>query len=280
MLLFLMSIDHLFIQLPFSIVIHNTVSAALFVLSMALFAIVVIWTISRKLRTNEHLKYEFITIIAHKFRTPLTHVKWSADELVKNETDMYKRQSLQDIQQSNEKLIKLTGTLIELTDTDSSATAAYALKRISINAFTHTIGETYKDTFHEKNIFFSVHTPPQELYVKVDEERMEFVLQTLFENALNYSSPGQNVEVTVERHGHKVVISVTDHGIGIAQKDLPLVFTKFFRAENARAVDTEGFGVGLYLARTVARRHKGMVTIQSPGIGNGATATLVLPLVK
>lgn len=265
---------------PFSVSVENRISAIVFGITLVVIVVTIILVLIKKLQKNEALKYEFITIIAHKFRTPLTHVKWSTDELVKNEQDSYKKQSLQDIQQSNEKLIKLTGTLIELTDSDNTVASSYNFERTSLCSFVRTVGDSCKDAFHEKNIFFSVQCPPDDIFVKIDPQRMEFVLQTLLENALIYTPTGQSVDVTVQRVGHKAFILVTDHGIGIDKKDIPNIFTKFFRAENARAADTEGFGVGLYLAQAITHRHRGNIRVESAGIGSGATFTIAFKTVR
>ncbi|MDQ2933124.1 MAG: HAMP domain-containing histidine kinase [bacterium] len=226
---------------------------------------------------TEALKYEFITIIAHKFRTPLTYVKWSASELVNNETDPYKRKTLQEIQESNEKLIKLTGTLIEITDTDTGAASNYQYETVSLCDYIKNISNPYKDVFHGKNIFFSVQCPTENIQVKIDPARLEFVLQALLENALAYSPPGRNVEVSIGKSGKNATVSVIDNGIGIDKQDMSKIFTKFYRASNAQAADTEGFGVGLYLAGTIVHRHKGTLTAQSEGLGRGCVFTLTLP---
>lgn len=266
--------------LSLAILGENSTATLIFGISIFIFLILIIYALVRKLMVGEKLKYEFITIIAHKFRTPLTHVKWSADELVKNEQDSYKKQSLMDIQQSNEKLIKLTGTLIELTDTDSTVASSYTMERVSLCSFVRTVCNAYKDSFHEKNIFFSVQCPENDLFVKIDVQRMEFVLQALLENALTYTPTGKNVEVSVTKSLRKAHVTVTDHGIGIDKSDLHNIFEKFYRADNARATDTEGFGVGLYLAQAIARRHKGKIEVYSDGKYSGATFTLTLKAVR
>ncbi len=265
---------------PFSVSVENQTATVVFGITLIVIVIIIILTIIKKIGVSEALKYEFITIIAHKFRTPLTQVKWVSEELLKSERDPYKHQSIQDMQQSNEKLIKLTNTLIELTDSDNNSVSAYAFEKVHLCEFVRTVSNTLKDAFHEKNIFFSVQCPPTDIQVKIDPQRMEFVLQTLLENALAYTPPGQNVNVTMQKIGRKAVISITDHGIGIDKKDLLRVFTKFFRAKNAQAVDTEGFGVGLYLAQAIARRHKGNIGVESAGIGVGATFTITLKVLK
>jgi signal transduction histidine kinase len=242
--------------------------------------VVLIDLIWRKLRENEKLKYEFITIIAHKFRTPLTSVKWACDALFPIETDEFKKENFHAIQESNEKLIALTGTLIEITDSEDKTKTNYTFERIPLIAMVKGLTETAKKEFHEKNIFLSVQSDPDEIFVSADRSRLEFVLQTILENARIYTTPGRNVEVFVSRKGGKALVSVVDHGIGIEQKDIGKVFSKFFRTKNAARTDTEGFGIGLYLAKKIIQRLKGRIDVYSEGVDKGSTFTITLPTIK
>jgi signal transduction histidine kinase len=237
----------------------------------------------RKLGENENLKYEFITIIAHKFRTPLTQTKWLIESFLSDERDARKIETFKQIGQANQKLIDLTGTLIELTDSDDPARAGYVFERLSACALAREIGASFKDAFHEKNIFFAVQCPEADIMVKIDRARMSFVLSTLLENACAYTPPGRRVDVLVSSRSSvwrsKAVISIIDHGMGMTQADVSKLFTKFFRSDSAKAVDTEGFGIGLYLAQTITRRHKGKIEAFSDGKDMGSTFNIVLPRV-
>jgi len=254
-----------------------TIAIAIAIIAVLYLILAWLW---KKLRENESLKYEFITIIAHKFRTPLTHIKWSVEGLLKSEQDQYKKQVLSDIGTSDDKLIKMTNTLIELTDTSKSVRASYKLERLNLCELAKTAVENSKTAFHEKNLFIATNYSEPEIFVKADRSRMEFVLQTLLENACAYTSPGLNISVSVFDSRRKAALSVTDNGIGIAREDLPRIFTKFFRTKEARAMDTEGFGVGLYLAKSIVNRHKGKLSVSSAGLSQGSTFSVVLPRVK
>jgi len=234
----------------------------------------------KKLQEDEILKSEFLTIIAHKFRTPLTSVKWAVESLLSGEQDPYKKESYSEIREANENLIKLTGTLIELTETNSAAASSYAFEEVNLCDFVRLVATNLKGVFHEKNIFFGVRCLVSDIQVKVDKARMEFVLQTLFENACNYSPPGRDVDVTVGVEKNKAVVAVVDHGIGIDPRDLPRIFTKFFRTEAATTADTEGVGIGLYLAKSVMQRHKGTIDVYSEGLDKGTMFRVTLPVVK
>jgi signal transduction histidine kinase len=248
-------------------------AALIVILSVIVYAI-------GKIKDNESQKYEFITIIAHKFRTPLTSVKWLATSMIQKETDPYKKQDLDDISKSNQKLIDLTGTLIELTESANAGKASYVFERLSLCALVRSTSDTLKDSFHNKNIFFSVKCPDEDIFVKADRARLEFVIQTILENARNYTPPGRNVEVLVSRQHRKAVVTVVDRGIGIDQNDISRLFSKFYRAQNAKHFDTEGFGVGLYLAKSVTEHHHGKIKVSSEGLDKGSTFSIILPRIR
>ncbi|MEK7464034.1 MAG: HAMP domain-containing sensor histidine kinase [Patescibacteria group bacterium] len=271
----------------FEIIINDSYSIFANLLSIVLFAALLLFIllfitrmIWRKFRKYETLKYEFVTIIAHKFRTPLTQMKWIAETILEKEQDPYKVESLKSLNQSNQGLISLTGTLIELTDSAHTSLAAYNLEKIDVCKLAGSVLETLKKEFHEKNLFFGIQCSDAEIFAKADRTRLEFVIQTLLENSIRYSPTGRNVEVEVVRNRRKVQIKVIDHGIGIDPADMQSMFTKFFRAQNARSMDTEGFGVGLYLAQSIVKRHKGKIGVYSAGLGQGSTFTVTLPLAK
>lgn len=228
---------------------------------------------------GEKFKYDFITIIAHKFRTPLTQIKWILDDM-RDDPDPHRRENFVRIRSSNEKLINLTGTLIELTNLNRERKELYSFETVPICDFVKTVADAHKDYFHEKNIFLSINCSDPDTKVSIDRRRMEFVLQTLLENARIYTPPGRNVDVAVGKIAGRAVVVVSDHGIGIDSSDLPKVFTKFYRADNARKTDTEGFGVGLFLAQTIVREHHGRITADSAGADQGSTFTITLPIKK
>lgn len=271
----------------FEIVINDSYSVFANLLSVILFAALLIFIlllitrlIWRKFRMYETLKYEFVTIIAHKFRTPLTQMKWVTETILEKEQDSFKIENLKALNQSNQNLISLTGTLIELTDSAHTSLATYNLEKIDACKLTNGVLESLKKDFHEKNLFFGIQCTDPEIFVKADKTRLEFVIQTLLENSIHYTPVGRNIDIEISKSHRKAFIRVTDHGIGIDPADMNRMFTKFFRAQNAQAMDTEGFGVGLYLAQSIMKRLKGKIEVSSAGLGQGSTFTIVIPLTK
>lgn len=261
-----------------NVILNGEITNIIIILSILLLTIILIFlNIWRRFKENEHLKYEFVTIVAHKFRTPMTYIKWVCDALIPEETDSFKRKSLEDIKKSNQKIIDLTSTLIEISDSENSNNVIYNIEKILIYDFVKTVSDRFSDTLHEKNLFFSLNCKNRNLKIKADKSRLEFVIYTLLENSCNYSSPGKNVSIDITSNLFKVKISVQDNGIGISKQDLPHVFTKFYRGKNARTTDTEGLGVGLYLASSIIKRLKGKISVFSEGENTGTTFMITLP---
>ncbi len=115
------------------------------------------------------------------------------------------------------------------------------------------------------------------LPVHVDRDRVLQVLTNLLGNALTYTPSGGAVEVVPARGADTVSVAVHDDGVGIAPADLELVFERFFRVSGLDR-PPGGSGIGLTVARGIARAHHGDIRAASPGVGQGSTFTLVLPL--
>ncbi len=246
-----------------------TLASAILVVTVG----VVIWW---QLRRSDLLKYEFFSIIIHKFRTPLTQIKWSVEELEGVEIDQNKLQSLRYIKSFNQKMIDLTGTLVELSNSKSSKTIFGRFEKVSLCDLLKNVTDSYKDMFSKKQITLSINCPVKDVMVKIDKERIKFVIQTLLENAVSYTPPHGKVSVVIETSSNNVSISITDTGIGISKNDINSLFTGFYRTGKAKVADTEGFGIGLYLSQAIARRYNGDIKVYSEGEGKGSTFKFTL----
>jgi len=121
-----------------------------------------------------------------------------------------------------------------------------------------------------------LHVDHERLVVDVDPERIQTILTNLVENAIKYSPSGGEVECRVVGTEQSVLIEVRDQGVGIAADDVPRLFTRFGRIPSEATRHIPGIGLGLYLARELARLHGGDITVES-GAGAGSTFVLALP---
>ena len=122
----------------------------------------------------------------------------------------------------------------------------------------------------------SMHAPPEVVGVRVDADRVGSILANLLSNAVKYSPAGEDVECTVRCDGSRAEVEVRDHGIGIAAEHRDTLFTRFGRVMTATTAEIPGTGLGLHLARELARLHGGDITVESEP-GSGSAFSLVLP---
>jgi signal transduction histidine kinase len=253
----------------FPALIIPTVSVAL--------VIVITLIVWKKIREVDLLKYEFITTVTHKFRTPLTQIKWASENLENSAVlTADDRLQLEYIRSADSKLVELTNVLFNISDLQDSQYHYTLIK----NNLAKTVDEVISSLgsvadsqkIQIKKSYIS------EVFVKFDEQRIKFVIQTFIENAIHYSPEGSIVDVSITKNEKSVIFSVKDSGIGILKTELPFIFLKFYRGHKARKSDTEGMGIGLFISKGILERHKGTIHVSSEGQGKGSTFSFILPL--
>ncbi|MDE1874701.1 MAG: hypothetical protein KGI79_01165 [Patescibacteria group bacterium] len=238
-----------------------------------------------KMRELENLKYEFITVVTHKFRTPLTRIKW-ASEIIERQaasaTDpgsARERAAIGEIEDASEHLVGLTDMLVSLQRASGSS-YGYEFEATDPCELVAKAVQGIRERAQDKRVSVALSCPPKSAAVSVDRRRMAFALQIIAENAVTYTPEGGDVSVSVSHDASGVYIEVKDSGIGIAKEDLPRMFSKFWRSAAAKTVDTEGMGIGLFMAREIIERHDGQIWARSEGVGRGSLFTIRLPLAK
>src|SRR3989338_8016133 len=121
-------------------------------------------------------------------------------------------------------------------------------------------------------------TLPDELpAVAADAEKIELALETLVDNAVSYPQSGGEVHITAAIEGKFLRITVQDNGVGIPKSQLPNIYSKFFRGDNVVRMQTDGSGLGLYIAKNIVEKHGGVMTLTSEE-GAGTTVSFTVPL--
>jgi signal transduction histidine kinase len=223
-----------------------------------------------KIREADTLKYEFITVVTHKFRTPLTYIKWAAESIRDVTSEDDKKHAVDTILNANVKLVDLTNVLMGLARSENNQ-YLYHYAPLDLAALVRDVWSKQEEHAKEKNVTVAMNFESNIPAVNVDEDRIRSVLQILIENAIMYTPPNGVIEMTLKMDATDVLFSIKDSGIGIQKDEVPYVFAKFFRGSKAKLVDTEGMGVGLYMARDIINRHDGQMGVNSDGEGKGAT---------
>jgi signal transduction histidine kinase len=239
----------------------------LFVLYVALCVLLIVM-ISKRENEMENIQYQFLSIATHKFRTPLTAIKWSAEELKKEKTRNEVFELAKTIDISISKISEAVNILTGLVRSHSSL--KYAFKPVWIRNMIDVTLERYSSQIKQKNINFYIKSDPEIPIVEIDEQKIQFVIDTLFDNAVLYSPKDSKIVVNLYKKDKHIIISFEDWGIGIDKKDMPFIFNRFWRSEEAKKIDTEGMGISLSMAYEIMKRHGGKIWAESEGLNQGS----------
>lgn len=232
---------------------------------------VVVGTVAwKKMREVDVLKYQFIDVVTHKFRTPLTHIKWSVETLRGESSDSDRTEAINAIAGAEQRLFELTDSLVGLTATDSNQYAYQVTPENLSDVVSETLEDISKRAL-EKKIILDVHISKDLPRVLVDRKKFQFAIQMVIENAIIYSKEQASVHITGLSDKQNVILSVRDEGIGMSKEDLQKLFSRFYRSESAMLMHTEGLGIGLSLSRDIMQRQGGDLIAESEGQGKGST---------
>lgn len=232
-----------------------------------------------KLQKLDQLKSEIISVAAHQLRTPLSAIKWTLKMLLDEDVGKISDEQkglLTKGYESNERMITLVNDMLSV-DRLESGKIKYNFVPVQYESLVESLIQEVLPLAAKKNIRIELRRPEELLpKVKLDPDKIHDVLQNLIDNAIKYSKPDSIIRVTIEATKNDVITRVADSGIGIPKDQQDKIFTRFFRAANAIKNETEGSGLGLFIAQSVVRRHGGEILFSSEE-GVGSTFSFTLP---
>jgi signal transduction histidine kinase len=225
-------------------------------------------------------KSEFLTVAAHQLRTPLTAIRWTFESVIKGNFGAItenQREALQTGLIATEKVLNTANDLLETANIESGK-FGYSFGLNNIVELSKKMIETYQPLADKHNIKIYLDTVKDNIpSFKFDILRINLVFQNLLENAIRYNVKNGEVVIKLEKKDSYLEISVRDTGIGIPEKEIPKIFTKFFRGSNVLKYETEGTGLGLFIVKNIVEAHGGKIWIESVE-KRGSTFYFTLPL--
>jgi signal transduction histidine kinase len=223
-----------------------------------------------------HQKATFVTNVSHELRTPLTSISLFVELLrKKGPLSAEKREGyLAHMASETERLTRLINNVL-----DFSGTRRYAMESVDAAAVAAEVLEGQRVRLESLRFAVTMAPPGDECIVRADPGALKQVLLNLLSNAEKYSRERREVEVRVESgsdRGGQVLLHVLDRGIGIPDKERERIFREFYRVDDALASRVGGTGLGLTIARRIAREHGGDITC-APRDGGGSDFTVRLP---
>ena len=224
-------------------------------------------------------KDELVVIAAHQLRTPLTGLKWAVSTLTDNSLSPADRiVRIGEIQETVVRIGLIVDNIVASADIEEGK-FGYAFSNIDIIEVVKKQLENLALPIKQRQLKIVTEFPEGTFISYVDAYRMSTAIYNIIENAVEYTPQSGTITITFKDVGTGYELVVEDSGIGIAESDMQYLFTKFYRADNAKHMRPNGSGLGLYLAKHVVEAHGGKVWIQSFE-GKGTKVTMPLPLAK
>jgi two-component system, OmpR family, sensor histidine kinase SenX3 len=237
-------------------------------------AVAVIEDVSEMQRLDS-IRRDFVANVSHELKTPIGALALLAETLAE-ETDPAVVQRLSErVRNESFRVSHMVDDLLTLSRIEGNDSPN--IDEFGIDLLVRECVDRVHPVAEQRKVSVSVGPIPSDLRFVGDRRQVASALANLLENAVKYSDAGAAVEVRVSTTEHEMAIVVQDHGIGIPSSELERIFERFYRVDKARSRETGGSGLGLSIARHVARNHGGDVTVVSRE-GEGSTFALLLPL--
>ncbi|RMG30472.1 MAG: hybrid sensor histidine kinase/response regulator [Bacteroidetes bacterium] len=242
-----------------------------------------------KLQEIDQAKSRFFANISHELRTPLTVILGMTDDILDHIPGIsweQLRHKLQLVRRNGASLLQLVNQILDLAKLESRAIRLHWVKG-DIVAYIHYLVESFHSYAESKNIHFEFIPELEQLEMDYDPERLKDILSNLLSNAIKFTPAGGGVKVRValeaaeagQQQPPQLKIEVIDTGKGIAATELPYIFDRFYQAEDGSTRSGEGTGIGLALARELARLMGGDIQAESE-VGRGSVFRVFLPVTR
>ncbi|MBN6047646.1 cell wall metabolism sensor histidine kinase VicK [Streptococcus thermophilus] len=223
----------------------------------------------------------FVSNVSHELRTPLTSVKSyleALDDGALNEeiAPNFIKVSLDE----TNRMMRMVSDLLALSRIDNKSTQLN-VEMTNFTAFMTYILNRFgqiksQETNPGKSYEIIRDYPVNSIWVEIDTDKMTQVIDNILNNAIKYSPDGGKITVSMKTTDTQLIVSISDQGLGIPKKDLPLIFDRFYRVDKARSRAQGGTGLGLSIAKEIVKQHNGFIWAKSE-YGKGSTFTIVLP---
>lgn len=215
----------------------------------------------------------------HELRTPLSNIRLYVEEALDapEGDEQVRSRSLNVINQETRRLERMVEDMLSASEIESGSLKLH-IGDIRLDALFQELTEDYQASASDKGLVLSFDMPPKLPIIQGDRQKFAVALHNLIGNAIKYTPEGGAVSVSVREEAGMLLVEVADTGIGVSEEESERIFERFYRANDSRVSDETGTGLGLTLAREVARLHGGDIVVESePGSGSKFTLTVPLP---
>ncbi len=223
----------------------------------------------------------FVSNVSHELRTPLTSVKSYLEALDDGAlTEAVAPSFIKVSLDETNRMMRMISDLLNLSRIDNE-NSPLNVELINFTAFMTYILNRFDQIQTQNSLAGKVYEiirdyPLRPVWVEIDTDKMTQVVDNIMNNAIKYSPDGGKITVNMNTTDTQLIISISDQGLGIPKKDLPLIFDRFYRVDKARSRAQGGTGLGLAITKEIIKQHGGFIWAKSD-YGKGSTFTIVLP---
>lgn len=224
-------------------------------------------------------KTEFVSLASHQLRTPLSAINWYAEMLIDGDAGKLNKEQMDYLSQvynNNQRMVDLVNSLLNVSRLDLGTFAIEPEKMDIIKIAKDVIKELVPIITRKRQNITEIYQPNLPL-INADPKLARIIFQNLLSNSIKYTNAKGKISISIKIKNEKYIeIKVTDNGMGIPALQQDKIFTKLFRADNVKATDTEGTGLGLYIVKSIVENAGGKIGFVSEE-NKGTTFTVDLP---
>jgi two-component system, OmpR family, phosphate regulon sensor histidine kinase PhoR len=252
------------------------VGGILLLMAIAVFLALIYGRLNQQLKLNK-MYDTFIANVTHELKSPLASIQLYLETMEARDVPREKQQEFIALMlRDSQRLNALISSILEIAGLEERKRVFQPTYHDATTLFRELVAESIEQFNLSATAATLEGTAP--CYCKADRTAMKVVLNNLFDNAIKYSSGPASIRVTLGLESSRLIVRVTDQGIGILEKDQREIFKKFRRMYSPDSPTVKGTGLGLYWVREIIRQHKGKIGVYSAGQNQGTTFTIELPI--
>lgn len=227
----------------------------------------------------DRAKSELVSLASHQLRTPLTTMKWYFDMLLAGEAGPLNKQQqeyMSEIYHSNQRMVELVNALLNVSRIDLG-TFSIKPTPTDMPSLVEDVLGSVRPQLQAKQIQVEPQIDSAVARLNVDPGLMKIILQNLISNSIKYSPPNTPIQVKILPQDQDIKLVVSDKGYGIPPAQQNRIFTKLFRADNAKTIDPDGNGLGLYIVKSIVEEAGGRIWFTSE-VNRGTTFYIAFPV--
>ena len=232
-----------------------------------------------RLAEANRLKSEFISIVSHQLRAPLSNLRWAIELLMSGRLGKIEEKQTEYFRILKENSGRMEELVSDLLIVSRLETATLPLKKeeISLEELINKLISEFQPFARASNVEIEFQSQKNLPKILADPSQLYLVLENLLDNAIRYIKDSGQVKMRLEKRGQNLYFEIEDNGVGIPKEDQKYIFQKFFRSENILKYQTQGSGLGLYISKAIIERSGGKIGFKSEE-NKGSTFYFTLPI--